>query len=93
MRGKSKKGRLLRRGFRLSSEREKKMKYAIIKLNANNHEIKGKTVNFKTIFGDVPVTEAKVKLDEDIAKVPLWCFGANGLNPCQMVSGFMGITK
>lgn len=30
MRGKSKKGRLLRRGFRLSPEREKKMKWFLV---------------------------------------------------------------
>lgn len=67
------------------------MKYAIIRLDARNHEIKGKTVCLKTIFGDVLVPEKKIELNEDIAKVPLWYFGANGFNPCQMVTGFKGI--
>ena len=73
--------------------KEDVMKYAIIKLNTQNHEIKGRTVNFKTIFGDVPVRESKVILEGSTAKVPLWYFGANGFNPCQMVSGYVGITK
>ena len=69
------------------------MKYAIIKLNTQNHEIKGRSVKFKTIYGDVPVGESKVIVEGNIAKVPLWYFGANGFNPCQMVSGYMGITE
>ena len=69
------------------------MKYAIIKLNANNHEIVENSVRFKTIYGDVPVREKKVIVEGNVARVPLWNFAQREINPCMMISGYVGITE
>ena len=63
---------------------------AIIRLENGNHEIRENSIKLYTIFGNVYVGKRLVKyVGENIIEVPNWIFQKNGLNPCQMVSGFI----
>jgi hypothetical protein len=63
---------------------------AKIKLVADNHEWREKSLKLVTIFGDVYAPLSKITVVNDIAIVPNWVFTNKGLNPCQMVNGFIG---
>lgn len=62
---------------------------AKIRLVAGNHEWKEKSLKLKTIFGDVYAPLSKITVINDTAIVPDWIFAKKGLNPCQMIEGFM----
>ena len=63
---------------------------AIIKLDTTNHEMRQKSICLHTIFGDVYAPLRKTKVINGVAIVPVWVFHNAGLNPCQMVTGFLG---
>ena len=63
---------------------------AKIKLMEGNHEMREKSIKLMTIFGDVYAPLSKTKIVENVAIVPDWVFANNGLNPCQMIKGFLG---
>lgn len=62
---------------------------AKIKLTDRNHEWKRKSLKLRTIFGDVYAPLSKVTVINNVAIVPDWIFANKGLNPCQMVDGFI----
>ena len=63
---------------------------AVIRLESGNHEICEKCIKLHTIFGDVYAAKRLVKyIEDDIIEVPNWIFQRNGLNACQMVTGFI----
>ena len=63
---------------------------AKIKLTNGNHEWTEQSIKLFTIYGDVYAPLSKTKIINDVAFVPYWVFTNEGLNPCQMVSGFIG---
>jgi hypothetical protein len=63
---------------------------ALIRLDERNHEIREKSIKFKTLFGDVYAPKKCVEIHGDVALVPGWVFTRKGLNPCQMVTGYIG---
>lgn len=66
---------------------------SIISLDSNNHEMREKSICLHTIFGDVYAPISKIKIDDNKITVPYWIFTKANLNPCQMVTGFIGTIK
>ena len=66
---------------------------AIIALDTTNHEMREKSICLHTIFGDVYAPLSKTEIKDNIAIVPYWVFTKAILNPCQMVTGFVGTIK
>ena len=66
---------------------------AIIKLTGDNHEMRQKSICLHTIFGDVFAPISKTSITDGVATVPAWVFYNAGLNPCQMINGFMEMVK
>ena len=62
---------------------------ARIKLTSINHEWRAKSLKLHTIFGDVYAPLSKITVVNSVAIVPDWIFANKGLNPCQMVNGFI----
>lgn len=66
---------------------------AIIKLDSENHEMREKSICLHTIFGDVYAPLSRTTIENGVAFVPEWVFHNARLNPCQMVTGYIGRTK
>jgi hypothetical protein len=68
------------------------MKQTKIMLNEKNHTIREKSIELITIFGSVfaPISKCSVDTETGIITVPVWVFHKAHLNPCQMVSGYIG---
>lgn len=62
---------------------------AKIRLTKRNHEWMRNSLILRTIFGDVSAPLSKITVVNDVAIVPDWIFANKGLNPCQMVDGFI----
>ena len=69
------------------------MKYAIIKLDDQNHEIMEKSIKLRTIFGNVYAPKSRTEIREGRAYVPEWVFLEAALNPCQMITGYEGMVS
>lgn len=66
---------------------------AIIRLDDQNHETREKSIKLVTIFGNVYAPKSVIKVTGDIITVPMWVFDKKELNPCQMVTGFIGMEE
>ena len=66
---------------------------AIIRLDDQNHETREKSIKLVTIFGNVFAPKSVIKVTGDIITVPMWVFDNKRLNPCQMVTGFIGMEE
>ncbi len=68
------------------------MKYAVIELSKKNHEMREKSIKLYTVFGNVFAPLSKCVVKNNVAWVPTWVFYKAEMNPCQMVSGWVGNT-
>ena len=70
------------------------MQYARVIVEKKAFEMRKKSVLLETIFGNVYAPMSKVAV-EGVGKqwaqilVPCWVFWNKGLNPCQLVNGFV----
>lgn len=69
------------------------MLFAEIALSKKNHVTTEEGYIFRTIFGNVFVKRQKIVRHNNIVLVPSECFGKQGYNPCQVVSGFLGLVE
>lgn len=70
----------------------KKKRMARIKVNKENCFTYADSIVIRTIYKNVWVPAAAwswENFDEDIILVDEWCFRRHGLNPCQIVSGYI----
>ncbi len=65
------------------------MRKAIIILDSKNHEMREKSIKLNTIFGSVYAPLKQTDIKDGIAEVPEWVFHKAGINPCQMITGFV----
>lgn len=72
--------------------------YARIEVAKETFAAREKSVKLDTIFGSVYAPKSKISIEREtednlIIVVPCWVFWNKELNPCQMVSGFLGQVK
>lgn len=66
-------------------------RFAKIKINKDNCIAFGDAIVIRTIFKDVWVPAKSFQRDkDDVVFVDEWCFIRHDLNPCQIVSGYLG---
>lgn len=68
-------------------------RFAKVKINTENCITYGDSIVIRTIFKQVWVPAKSwfwADQEHDIALVDEWCFIRHDLNPCQIVSGYLG---
>ncbi len=72
--------------------------YARIEITKEAYETREKSVKLDTIFGSIYAPKSRTTIEREtdgnlIIVVPCWVFWNKELNPCQMISGFLGQIK